>query len=51
MSTTLIRGGTLITDKQSMRADLLVDGETIASVGPNLKAATGEVLDVSGLLW
>ena len=48
--TTLLRGGTVITDTQSLRADVLVDGETIAAVGPNLNAPSAQVLDVSGRL-
>lgn len=47
---TLLRGGTIVTDTQSLSADLLVDGETITAVGPNLSAPSADVLDVSGRL-
>jgi len=50
MSTTLLRGGTVLTETDSLRADLLIDGETIAAVGPDLHAPSAEVVDVSGRL-
>jgi dihydropyrimidinase len=50
MPTTLLRGGTLVTDTDSTLADLLIDGETIAAIGPHLAATSAEVIDVSGRL-
>jgi len=51
---TLIQGGTVVTAEGSYPADVLVDGETIASVGRNLAAAVGggsvpdKTIDASG---
>jgi dihydropyrimidinase len=50
MPTTLLRGGTVVTDSDSTRADLLIDGEAIAAIGPDLAAPSAEVIDVSGRL-
>ncbi len=47
----LVRGGTLVTDERSARADLLVEGERIARVGPSLEApGDAEVVDATGRL-
>jgi len=47
----LIRGGTVVNADASACADVLVDGETIAAVGPNLSAPAGaETVDASGAL-
>ena len=46
---TLIRGGTVVNHDWSRRADVLVEGGSIAAVGPNLAAPTGaEVIDAGG---
>jgi dihydropyrimidinase len=46
----LIRSGTLITDQQSFQADILIEGETIAAVGPQLTSSVSQVLDAQGML-
>ncbi len=46
----LIRGGTVVKAKGSTPADVLVDGERIAAVGPELSAAGARVIDASGRL-
>jgi dihydropyrimidinase len=46
---TVIRGGTVVTADGERKADVLVVGEQIAAVGPDLEAPAGaEVLDASG---
>ena len=46
---TLIKGGTVVTAEHEARADVLVDGETIAQVGKDLAAPAGaRVIDASG---
>jgi dihydropyrimidinase len=47
---TLFHGGTVVTDSDAFAADLLIDGETIAAVGPDVHAPSAEVVDVSGKL-
>ena len=45
----LIRGGTVINHDHSKRADVLVDGETIAAVGASIDPPSGaEVIDAGG---
>ncbi len=45
----LLRGGTVVTAESESRADVLVVGETVAAVGPNLEAPAGaEVVDCGG---
>ncbi len=45
----IIRGGTVVTVEGERRADVLVVGETIAAVGPDLEAPAGaEVIDATG---
>ena len=46
----LIKNATLITDSETFQADLLIDGERIARIEPNLSAAGHETLDASGKL-
>ncbi len=47
----LIRGGTLVTAAETFTADLLMDGERIAQIGPDLAAGEGvEVIDARGKL-
>jgi dihydropyrimidinase len=49
MSSTLIRGGTVVTAEGEHQADLLIVGETIAAVGPGLDAPAGaRVIDAGG---
>jgi len=46
---TLIRGGTVVSAERETRADVLITGETIAAVGPDLDAAAGaRVVDAGG---
>ncbi|MFT5587719.1 MAG: dihydropyrimidinase, partial [Cognaticolwellia sp.] len=45
----LIRGGTVVTAEAEYRADVLIEGETIAAVGPDLQAPEGaRVIDATG---
>jgi dihydropyrimidinase len=45
----LLRGGTVVTAESEARADVLVIGETVAAVGPELDApADAEVVDCGG---
>ncbi len=49
MGTTLIRGGTVVTAEGERRADVLVVGETISAVGPDLDAPAGaRTIDAGG---
>jgi dihydropyrimidinase len=50
MPATLIRGGTVVTDRESVRADVLVEDELVAAVGPDLTAPAAHVIDASGKL-
>jgi dihydropyrimidinase len=45
---TLVQGGELVTAGGVRRADVLIDGETIAAIGTGLDAAGAEVVDASG---
>ena len=45
----VIKGGTVVNADISERADVLVDGETIVTVGPDLEVPSGtEVIDAAG---
>ncbi len=47
----LIKNGTLVTAAETFHADILIEGETIAAIGPNLTTPAGaEVVDATGLL-
>ena len=49
MTTTLIRGGTVVTADGEFRSDVLCYGETVHSVGPDLEAPPGTlVIDAGG---
>jgi dihydropyrimidinase len=50
MPTVLIHGGTLVTDQEIVKSDVLIDGEVIAAVGPDLQAPNAERIDASGRL-
>jgi dihydropyrimidinase len=50
MSTTLLRGGTLVTESETTPSDVLIEGETIAAIGKNIQADQAKVVDVSGKL-
>lgn len=47
---TLIKGGTVVSSRHHSVADVLIDGETIAAIGPSLSPANHEVIDATGLL-
>ena len=47
---TLIKNGTLVTAAETFQADLLVEGEKIALIGPHLVAPDALVVDARGLL-
>src|ERR1700753_1475755 len=42
----VIKGGTVVTADQTFKADVLIDGETIAAIGPGLTGDT--VIDATG---
>jgi dihydropyrimidinase len=45
----LIRGGTVVNHDHSRRADVLIDGETIAAVAPSIDPPAGaEIIDAGG---
>jgi dihydropyrimidinase len=46
----LIKSGTLITDTQTFKADILIDGDLIAAVGEDLQSADAEVIQAKGKL-
>ncbi|MBI5610061.1 MAG: dihydropyrimidinase [Deltaproteobacteria bacterium] len=49
MSNILIRGGTVVTAEQEQRADVLVVGEKVAAVAPDLQAPAGcQVIEAGG---
>lgn len=51
MSSLLLKNGTLITAAETFQADILVEDETIAQIGPSLAAPAGaRVVDASGKL-
>ncbi len=44
--TKVIKGGTVVTAERQFKADVLIDGETIAAIGPNLRG--DETIDAEG---
>ena len=46
----LIKNGTVVNAEASVRADVLIEGERIAAVGPDLPTADHQVLNAQGLL-
>jgi len=51
MSTLLIRNGTLVTDLHTYGADILIDGETIGDIAPDIPLAIAdEIIDATGML-
>jgi dihydropyrimidinase len=46
----LIQNGTVVNSNGQSRADVLIEGETIAQVGPNIPAAGHTAVDAAGLL-
>ena len=49
MPSTLLRGGTIVTDTETRQVDLLIDGETIVGLG-GPPPADADIVDVSGKL-
>ena len=47
---TLLKGGTVVSGSGSQVCDVLIDGEKIAAVAPDLSAADANVSDVTGKL-
>jgi dihydropyrimidinase len=47
---TLIQNGTIITASDTVQADVLIEGEQIAQIGPNLANEGHEVIDATGKL-
>jgi dihydropyrimidinase len=45
---TLIKNGTIVNADSTTRADVLVDGETIAMIGTDLEASADETIDATG---
>jgi dihydropyrimidinase len=45
---TLIKGGTIVNADATSRADVLVDGETIALIGTDLDASADQTIDATG---
>lgn len=50
MTKVLIHGGTLVTDREVVKRDVLIDGETIARIEPDLQVSEAERIDASGRL-
>src|ERR1035438_10474724 len=51
MSTLLIRNGTLVTDLHTYNADILVEGETIRDIAPDIPfTIADEIIDATGML-
>jgi dihydropyrimidinase len=48
MTSTIIKGGTVVNASGEQRADVLISGETIAAVGPKIEASGARVIDASG---
>jgi len=48
MKKTLIKNGTVITPTDTIKTDLLIEGEKIAQLGSNLEIDGAEVIDASG---
>ncbi len=46
----LIKNGTLITARETFRADILIEDEKIARIGLNLEADSAQVIDATGKL-
>ena len=46
---TIIKGGTVVTAEHEVRADVLIEGEKVVQVGPDIEAPAGaKVIDASG---
>jgi dihydropyrimidinase len=47
---TLIKGGMLVTSQDSFLADILIEGELISQIGPDLQVADAEIVDATSKL-
>lgn len=47
MAKTLIEGGTVVTASDTYKADILIDGDKVAAIGKDLKAAGAKRIDAS----
>ena len=50
MTKILIQGGELVTAEESYQADMLIEGEKIAMIQPELQVEDARVIDVNGKL-
>jgi dihydropyrimidinase len=50
MTMKLIKSGTVVTDAGSRQADVLIDGEHVVEVAPDLQVAGAEIVDAKGKL-
>lgn len=50
MSKLIIKNGTVINADSTIQADLLIEGEKIAAIGPDLSDRKAQILDVTGML-
>ena len=48
MGKTLIKNGTVITPTETIKTDLLIEGDKFAQLGSNLEVEGAEVIDASG---
>jgi dihydropyrimidinase len=46
VSTTLIKGGTVVTATETLQADVLIEGERVSTIGLNLDAAADKVVTI-----
>ena len=46
MTTKVVKNGTVVTADRTWKADILIEGETIKEIGPDLKG--DEVIDAEG---
>lgn len=47
---TIIKNGTVVTAEKSFKADILIEGETIAQIAPSIEAVDTKIIDANGLL-
>ncbi|MEO8252715.1 MAG: dihydropyrimidinase, partial [Chloroflexota bacterium] len=45
---TLIKNGTIVNADTTFQADVLIDGETIATIGTNLSVSADRTIDATG---
>ena len=46
----LIKNGTIVTPSETYQADVFIEGETVHSIGKNLKVEAEQIIDATGLL-